>query len=97
MNYLLGYLLLYSSNAPVLFFWQGLGVKMDDPLEGERVFWQGSPAYPLPGWLFVLGLVGSFGLGMLVTLLWRKFQRRHVKHNPKISGKPGSGEDPVRM
>lgn len=97
MNYLLGYLLLYSSNAPVLYFWQGPGVKMNDPLEGEPMLWHGSPAYQLTGWVLVLGLLGSFGLGILVNFLWRKFRGRDEKQNPLVSSPPASGEDPVRM
>lgn len=97
MNYLLGYLLLYSSNAPVLYFWQGPGVKMNDPLEGEHMLWHGSTSHQLSGWGLVLGLLGSFGLGILVNFLWRKFRGRYEKQNPPVSSPPASGEDPVRM
>jgi len=96
MNYLLGYLILYSSNVQVLFTKEGMGVKMESRLEGESLFMMGNPPYHLSTWQVVLTLGAFFGLGMLLVILWGKFNKKRILGLTAQPPKPSpSGEDPI--
>src|SRR5690606_35489147 len=87
---------LYSSNVQVLFTKEGMGVKMESRLEGESLFMMGNPPYHLSTWKVVLTLGAFFGLGMLLVILWGKFNKKRILGLTAQPPKPSpSGEDPI--